>query len=215
MELQSSLNLEMTQYPESCLKRLIAQPLNGSSVINLGSGAATQSRIEIPHCTQVLSELELGFNLALGNASGAVAPGVGSVPNPTTGGPGGQQNLPYLPGIPAATTGFGNGNGFAYYMPVTYFPLAQRIEVFFADATNKLCEVTNASYYSKMVASLFNNFAQRQLEDFMNFPQDARCLFGAYNGQYNNVGNNAPFGLGVNPTPAYILPDGYYNDGWY
>lgn len=144
MDIQPNLQENSSRYPESVLKRCIAQPLNGSAIIALSSGASSQTRVEIPACVQRPDLIEIGYQMAL-NASN---------------------------GTPAAF----NSNSNQYFLPATYLPEWDKIEISHADSTVKLCEITNFPKYSKMTSSLFNDFKKRNLSQRVNFKRDNGSL---------------------------------------
>ncbi len=140
MDIQPNLREALGHYPESVLKRLIAQPLNGSSVIQIGSGSSTSTRIEIPSCVQRPDLLEIGYQMSF-NGGNAIT---------------------YLVG----------DTKYQFFIPANYLPEWQRIEIYNADSTNKLVELTNCHKYSKMTSSLFNNYKERSLSQRVNFKHD-------------------------------------------
>lgn len=58
------------------------------------------------------------------------------------------------------------------YLPSTYIPEVQRIEIYPADSTNKWVDLQNANVYSRMSSSLFNDYKKRTVSQRCNFVRD-------------------------------------------
>lgn len=189
MNIQENLDMKLDKFPESWLKRLQAQPLNGSSVINISSGTSTQTRIEIPSCVQRPDLIEVGYQLSLNN------------------------------GNPFAVTGAAGANKVPVFMtPATYLPEWSRIEIYHADSTNKLFECTNLHKFSKMTSSLFNNYNKRCTNQRFNFKKDrtsqviAQNSTGATTYYLGNGGNYILPNRQSAPNGMSSVNDGYLND---
>jgi hypothetical protein len=176
---QKNLQLKLERFPESTLKKLTAQPMSGSSVTTINAGTSTQTRIEIPSCVERPDLLEVGYQFALNGGA------------------------PFLsePGV------LGGADRVQYFTPANYMPDWQRIEIFHADSTNKLFELTNVHKYSRMVSSLFNNSDKRSLNQRVNFRRDAAsCVIGRSNNNQVLIG-----GAAANHT--YLLPSENISNG--
>ena len=58
------------------------------------------------------------------------------------------------------------------YLPSTYIPEIQRIEIYPADSTNKWVDLQNANVYSRMTSSLFNDYKKRTVAQRLNFARE-------------------------------------------
>lgn len=133
MEIQEPIKLAMSQSPDSWKKRLVAQPLNGSSTITIGTSSSTQTRIEIPSCCNYIGDMEIGYQMALS--------------------------------APVVTNKM-------VFLPATFLPEIQRIEMYFADSTSKLIDIQNLNIYSRMTTSLFNDYKKRTVAQRLCFSRD-------------------------------------------
>lgn len=149
VKLQDTLTQKKWVFPESTLKRLTAQPLNGSSVIPISSSGGIQTRVEIPACCERVDLLEVGYKMQMG----------GTVPASVT--------------IPMNAT----EDVRMPVLPATYCSEFFRIEVKQADSNQPYFESSNVTRYSKQTSSLYNDFTKRTKEQRFNFTQDESVSF--------------------------------------